>query len=154
MATSKLLMGFYSDRFGTPSHLTIGLCELTKFWLEIAHFTPLGNLFENLNPPNVNGLTSRGWNRMCHPGYFILIDVSFWFSAVVQSYLQAIFRSGRDIEGFYTEQSVMNMIKLIFVPRNNTFTIDSEITHGYKTLGNFCPLGSSNDLGNASFFKT
>ena len=27
---------------------------------------------------DINGLTSEGWDRMYHPGYFVIISVDFW----------------------------------------------------------------------------
>lgn len=127
---SNTEMAFYPDKFGTPLHLTLGLCELTRFWLRVNNFEPVGDIFKSLNPPNFNGMTTDGWNRMCHSGYFIIIKIDFWFSKPIQSYLTTLFRSGRDIEGFYTEQTIMNMIKLVFVRENRYFLLnDINIIH-------------------------
>jgi hypothetical protein len=69
-----------------------------------------------VNPPNMEGVTSAGWNRMYYPGYFIIINTDFWFQSEIQDYLTTVFRSGRDIEGRWQEQAVINMMRLVFVP--------------------------------------
>lgn len=123
-------MAFFSDYLGTPRSLTVGLCELTRFWIKRFGYKVQGALFSTLVEQNLNGLTTDGWNTLAHPGYFILIDLDFWLSEDVQSYLTAIFRSGQDIESFYTEQTVMNMVSLVFVrPERLLVVKDIDIFH-------------------------
>jgi hypothetical protein len=101
----------FSDLIGEVPQATLGLPELTRYWLTITQFKPKGPLLKNLRPPSLDGLTSEGWNRLYHPGYFILFKVDLWFQSDVQDYLTTVFRSGRDIEGRWQEQAVMNMIR-------------------------------------------
>jgi len=105
------LMGVFSDLIGEVPQATLGLPELTRYWMTVSQFKPKGPLLKNLHPPSLDGLTSDGWNRLYHPGYFILFKVDFWFQSDVQDYLTTVFRSGRDIEGRWQEQAVMNMIR-------------------------------------------
>jgi hypothetical protein len=49
----------------------------------------------------MNGLSSDGWDRLYHPGYFVIINLDFWFQLEVQDFLTTVMRSGRDIEGRY-----------------------------------------------------
>lgn len=107
----NVLKGVFSDLIGEVPQATLGLPELTRYWLTITQFKLKGPLLKNLRPPSLDGLTSEGWNRLYHPGYFILFKVDLWFQSDVQDYLTTVFRSGRDIEGRWQEQAVMNMIR-------------------------------------------
>jgi len=123
-------MGVFSDLIGEVPQVTLGLPELTAYWMKIRNYQPEGPIFKNLRPGDITGLTSDGWNRMYHPGYFLIISIDFWYSNQIQDYLNTIFRSGRDIEGRWQEQAVMNMIRLIFIPENQLWVMnDIDIGH-------------------------
>jgi len=123
-------MGVFSDWIGEVASVTLGLPELTAYWLKIAHYSPKGTIFQNTKPGDISGLTSDGWNRMYHPGYFLILSIDFWYSTEVQNYLNTVFRSGRDVEGRWQEQAVMNMIRLIFIPKDQVWIMnDIDIGH-------------------------
>lgn len=93
---------------------------------------------KHLQPRNINGLSSDGWDRMYHPGYFIIFHIDFWYQNEVQDYLLTIFKSGRDIEGRWQEQAVMNMIRLVFIPYKQLWVMnDIDIGHDRHTKSNF-----------------
>jgi hypothetical protein len=122
-------MGFSKELIGTPRHLTTGLPEFVRFWLMIANFNPTGPLYSRFEPPGIEGLSTAGWNMMVHPGYFIVISTDFWYKEIVQNFLTTLFRSGRDIEGFYTEQTIMNFVSMIFVPEQSVFVAGFDVIH-------------------------
>ncbi len=127
---SQIEMGVFSDLIGEVAHVTLGLPEITRYWMKIRNFSPKGELFKHLKPSDINGLTSDGWDRMYHPGYFLILSVEFWFQEHIQDYLTTIFRSGRDIEGRWQEQAVINMMRLVFVaPERMRRMDDVDIGH-------------------------
>eukprot|EP01038_Epipyxis_sp_PR26KG_P005286 gene5286-7347_t len=131
-------MGVFSDLIGEVAHVVHGLPELSYFWIKLRHYTPKGEIFKNVNPHDLSGLTSEGWNRMYHPGYFMIISIDFWYSNEVQDYLTTILRSGKDVEGRWQEQAVMNMIRLVFVPKDNLWVMnDVDIGHDRHKRANF-----------------
>lgn len=131
-------MGVFSDHIGEVAHVTLGLPEITRYWMTIRNFQPKGELFKHVNPHDMNGVTSAGWDRYYHPGYFLMVKVDFWFQEHIQDYLTTIFRSGRDIEGRWQEQAVMNMMRLVFVaPANLLVMEDVDIGHDRHNRKNF-----------------
>lgn len=134
----NILMGVFPDLIGEVPQCTLGLPELTQYWMTIRGHEPKGELFAHVRPQNMDGVTSRGWDRLYHPGYFMMISLSFWFQNEVQDYLTAVFRSGRDVEGRWQEQAVMNMMRLVFVPRKRLWVMtQSDIGHDRHKAGNF-----------------
>lgn len=106
----------YPDLIGEVKHVVNGLPELTQYWLRYKNFNPVGNLLKHVKGNSLTNLNMDGWDRMYHPGYFIIFRVALWHSNEVQSYLNTILRLGSDVEGRWQEQPIMNMIVMIFVP--------------------------------------
>lgn len=130
LSAERKMMGVFSDLIGEVPQCTLGLPELTRYWLTIRGHTPKGALFKHVNPPDMSGVTSAGWDRMYHPGYFIIISMEFWFQNEVQDYLTTVFRSGRDVEGRWQEQAVMNMMRLVFIPESQLWIMyEADIGH-------------------------
>jgi hypothetical protein len=138
----KYMMGVFSDHIGEVPQCTLGLAELTRYWLAVKGLEPKGALYQHLNPPNMGGLTSNGWDRMYHPGYFIIISLEFWYQAEVQDYLTTVFRSGRDVEGRWQEQAVINMMRLVFIPEPHLWIMQEvdigHDRHNRKHFVNWC----------------
>ena len=136
------MMGVFSDHIGEVPQCTLGLPELTRYWMTIKGHSPKGALFKHVKPPNMDGVTSGGWDRMYHPGYFIIISTEFWFQSEVQDYLTTVFRSGRDVEGRWQEQAVMNMMRLVFIPEDKLwimYEVDiGHDRHNPKNFDNWC----------------
>lgn len=131
-------MGVFSDHIGEVAHVTLGLPELTYYWLKVAHYTPRGAIVQHLRSKDINSLNSENWDRMYHPGYFLLVRVSFWFKDEVQDYLTTVLRSGKDIEGRWQEQAVMNMMRLIFVSEKELWVMNEvDIGHDRHKRINF-----------------
>ena len=131
-------MGVFSDHIGEVAHVTLGLPELTRYWMTINNFQPVGELFARCNPHDMNGVTSAGWDRYYHPGYFLITKVEFWFQPHIQDYLTTVFRSGRDIEGRWQEQAVINMMRLVFVAQKNLLVMeDVDVGHDRHNRKNF-----------------
>mmetsp|Transcript_1550 Transcript_1550/g.2631 ORF Transcript_1550/g.2631 Transcript_1550/m.2631 type:complete len:383 (-) Transcript_1550:1744-2892(-) len=132
------LMGVFSDHIGEVPQCTLGLPELTQYWLAIRKKQPKGPLYKHVNPPNMMGINSAGWDRMYHPGYFIIIGVDWWFSEETQDYLTTVLRSGRDVEGRWQEQAVMNMMRLVLVPLEQLWIMtEVDIGHDRHNRNNF-----------------
>ena len=93
--------------------------------------TPNGALFEHLDPPNIIGLTSDGWDKKYYRGAFNIFSIDFWFDKSVQDYLQLLFKTGSDIEQRWQDQGVQNMIRLLFAPKDKVHVFnDIDIVHG------------------------
>jgi hypothetical protein len=50
-------------------------------------------------------------------GHFVIISIDFWFHPDVQ-------RSSKDIERRWQEQTVQNMVRLIFIPENQLLVMN------------------------------
>lgn len=138
MKKKEGLMGVFSDYIGEVHHLTLGLPELTAYWMKVVNYQPKGDLFNHVNPKNIQGLTSDGFDRMYHPGYWIVIDTHWWFQDEVQDYLTTVLRSGRDVEGRWQEQAVINMMRLLFIPSAQMIDmVDVDIGHDRRNKKNF-----------------
>ena len=116
-----------------------GLAELTRYWIVINKFTPKGPLYEHLTPKNIEGLATDHWDRKYHPGYFTILDLDFWFSSNVQDFVATILRTGRDIEGRWQEQGVINMVRLLFLPDSAVLIVpqQDDIKHDRHIKANF-----------------
>ena len=99
-----------------------GLAEFTRFWLVTSGYNPMGEIFQNTMPSNMDGLYTHssniqlGWNLLVHRGNFMLIDIhKFWFNTIAQDYLLSVLRSGYDIEQRWQEQGSMCMYVYIYL---------------------------------------
>jgi len=138
LRNGSVQMGVFSDVIGEVAHLTLGLPELTRYWLKIRKYSPQGPLLRHMRPSDMNGLSSDGWDRLYHPGYFVIISLDFWFQPEVQDYLTTVMRSGRDIEGRWQEQAVQNMMRLVFIPEERLLVMnDVDIGHDRHKRENF-----------------
>lgn len=124
-------MVVFSDIYGDNPSVLSGLPELTRYWLYVRKFSIQGPLLDHVKPRgDINGLTTDGWDRLYHPGYFVILSVDFWFSDVVQDFLKTVLRSGRDVEGRWQEQGVQNMMRLLFIPSTRLWVMeDIDIGH-------------------------
>jgi hypothetical protein len=138
----KIQMAVSSKTADDLPSVLLGLPELTTFWLTTNSFRPIGTLNKHLKRQSLfrspTELSSKTWDRMYHPGYFMIINVDFWFDKNVQSYLTTVLRSGKDIEGRWQEQGVMNMIRLVFIVENKLLVMnDVDIGHDRRVKANF-----------------
>lgn len=132
------LAGVFSDFIYEVPQATVGLPELTRFWIKLHNYSPKGPIFSQCDPHDIKGLSSEGWYRGYHPGYFFLLKISFWYSDEIQSFLHTVLRSGRDVEGRWQEQAVMNMILQVFVPNEQKWILKSaDIGHDRHKRANF-----------------
>lgn len=125
-----LLMGVYPATVVEVPQVTLGLAELTRFWLTLREHKPKGSLFDHVDPHDMNGITSHGWDHTIYAGYFTIISLDFWFQSEVQDYLTTVFRSGKDVEARWQEQAVMNIMRLVFIPEKQLWIMrEVEIGH-------------------------
>jgi hypothetical protein len=112
-----------------------GLAELTKFWLEISKYKPPEDFYSRFSNYNENHqLETENWNRDIYCGYFYLLSVELWFEDLPQDFLTTVLRSGRDIEGRWQEQAVMNMFAQLFIPKSQVYHLAREmISHKNQT---------------------
>jgi hypothetical protein len=76
-----------------------GLPQLTSFWLTTMKFKPRGTLLLHLNPPDVDAMTLRTWDKKYYRGNFFVVKVDFWFSDIVQDFVKTVRKTNRDFEG-------------------------------------------------------
>ncbi len=138
MDAQKYNTALFSDVIYEIPAATLGLSELTSYWLRINHYTPRGPIYKHTTPANLQGLNSDGYHRAYSPGYFMLFRVSWWFSPHVQDFLRMILRSGRDVEGRWQEQAVMNMMIYIFIAEPEIWVIkELDLGHDRHKRANF-----------------
>ena len=104
-----------------------GLVELTKDWLLKRKYDIKGDFlcqFGDNITKDISSLNVSHWNREYYAGYFTLISVEWWFDPDVQDYLHTVLRSGKDIKHRWLEQGVLNMMRLIFVSKEEFLPID------------------------------
>jgi hypothetical protein len=116
MGRSRALMAVTAPPIDEIPDVLTGLLELTKYWLVVNDFTPQGGLYKHVVPHNISGLASDSWDKMYYRGFAIITNVDYWFENNPQSFLNTVLRLGRDIEGRWQEQAVMNMMRLLFIP--------------------------------------
>lgn len=138
MRTESHSMAVTSDWIRENQHVILGLPELSSFWLRMNKVQPVGDLYEHCNPKSIDGLTTQGWDAGYHPGFWLITKVSWWFSEQPQSYLETILRSGKDVEGRWQEQAVMNIMKSIFIPTSQVLVMHKpDIGHDRHRRDNF-----------------
>lgn len=138
MDANNISVSVFSDWLAEAPRVTVGLPELTSFWLRIRRYEPRGNIYKYTTPGNIFGLNSDGYYRWYRMGYFLLVRVSWYFSEHVQDYLDYVLRSGRDVEGRWQEQAVMNMMFHIFVAEREMWVIkELDIGHDRLSRANF-----------------
>jgi len=99
-----------------------GLPELVKFWIVTRKVKyPQGPLVEQFSPPTVDAMSSQTWNRVTYSNSFHLINLDFWFEPPVQDFLHLVLATGSDVTQRWSEQAVMNMIRLLFLPVGNVY---------------------------------
>lgn len=136
----QVMMGVFPVQRTEAAQAAVGLPELARYWLAISNYSVAGDLLSHLQPPDpgLSGLTSAGWDRGIFSGYFNLISLEYWFDDAVQDFLNTVFRSGRDIEGRWQEQAVMNMMRLLFIPLHRMwFMVEADVAHGRRRPMNF-----------------
>jgi hypothetical protein len=142
MREEKMQMAVTYMPFGEPLVITLGLPEFAYYWIKLNKYEVQGTLFQHCKPNNLQGLNSEGFDRSYYPGYFIITSVNWWFDTQPQNFLEAILRSGRDVESRWQEQAVMNMMRLLFIPEKQLWIInDIEVEHDRhkkETYQNYC----------------
>ena len=122
-----------------PVAVTIGLPELTRFYLvtEQLEFPP--TLARNCNPPSLEGLytsisenSTGGWNRKVLYGNFLLLSVNLWYRFDVQKFIQLVLRTGTYFRLRWNEQPVTSMIWQLFVKDEQFYKFDFPYKHPYK----------------------
>ena len=114
--SNDILLG-HRHRFHVEiPEVTIGLLELVKFWMiSRQYYYPSGSIYNTTIPHNISGISSENWNYHSLPSYFMLYNVNFWFDDIVQNFLNLVFTTNSDILHRWCDQTVMNIIKLLFI---------------------------------------
>ncbi|RYH05124.1 hypothetical protein EON65_45595 [archaeon] len=138
MNSKQMEMAVNGDILGEVAHLVIGLPELTYYWMRVNNYSPQGILLKRVRGGDMWSFLNGGWDRYYHPGFFIIISMTWWFRSEIQDYLNTVMRLGRDIEGRWQEQEVMNMMRLVFIPEDKVWVMkDLDIGHDRHKRGNF-----------------
>jgi hypothetical protein len=147
MRQTGSVMGIRSVLMREPENLVAGLPEFVRYWMATRNVSgPIGPLFEHLTPPNIDGLHTRGFDPVTVPGCFVIIDVHFWFHEVVQDFVNLVLKTGSDAEQRWNDQSIQNMVRLLFVPWNNVLVIQQRIFHSKVNIDCLPDLGCGSSL--------
>jgi hypothetical protein len=137
LRSSDINMAVNGDFIYENVPVILGLPELTQFWLKMNKFQPIGNILEHCKQKHVTGITSEGWDKGYHPGFWMITRISWWFSENPQSFLETVLRSGKDVEGRWQEQAVMNIMRQIFIPDSRVLVMEPDIGHDRHRKENF-----------------
>jgi hypothetical protein len=141
------VMGIRSALKWEPADLVAGLPELARYWMVTRNVSvPIGPLFELLTPPNISGLYSGGWDPLTFQGCFVIFDINFWFHEVVQDFVNLVLKTGSDAEQRWNDQSVQNMVRLLFVPWDSVCMFGGAIFHSKIDMDCFPDLGCESSL--------
>ena len=121
---AKLAM--LKDSKGQGLRFVDGLAEFSKDWILKNSFEVHGELLRHFrgNPSEVSHIDPALWDSEYYAGYFAIVSLDFWFEKHVQSFLHAVLKSGKDIKHRWLEQGVLNMMRLIFVKKEEFLVLD------------------------------
>ncbi|PNW83417.1 hypothetical protein CHLRE_05g243900v5 [Chlamydomonas reinhardtii] len=140
-----------------PPLVTWGLPELAKYFI-LTHQVRPTTLFQHCDPPGLRGLYSAldeklditpealalgemfedvprsgGWDRTILNGNCVMISLDFWFSSLVQRFVQLCRASGGSVMYRWNEQAVLGMVAQIFASQEQllmfTFPYAHRIAH-------------------------
>jgi predicted lactoylglutathione lyase len=135
MTNQKYDFAFHARITIEDERASEGITEFTNDWIAETGFSPVGDYYNSLEPSKNNDQI-KVWNRYSYFGYFVIINVRFWFREDVQSFVKRVVKSGKDIENRWQEQTVINIIRLLFV-RENNILIRNFIDHNRHNPNNF-----------------
>ena len=118
-----------------PVELIQGLPEFVRYWMLTRNMSePIGDLFNQLTPPNMVGLTTQGWSRVSLVACFAIFDVNYWFQDIIQDFVRLMLRTGSDVEQRWLEQSLQNMAVRLFYPVSSVMLLEWTILHGKPSV--------------------
>ena len=128
MSQSKLKMTYTA--LTSTKGFDIALPELVRYFLVSNHITPSPLLFQDCVPPNISGFVTsgnknEGWKGTVLYANWFIIDVNFWFTDMVQRFVNLTTGTGDHIRHRWNEQAVIGMVRLIFVQPHEEKKIDS-----------------------------
>jgi hypothetical protein len=99
-----------------------GLPELVKYWMVTRNVTkPWGPLMDDFTPNSLASVSSENWNRETYGNSFYVVNLDFWFEPPVQDFLDLVFNTGGDMMQRWNEQGVMNMMRILFLPKEHVY---------------------------------
>ena len=84
----------------------------------------LGSLFPNKAVPR-----SGGWDRTILNGNCVMISLDFWFSSLVQRFVQLCRASGGSVMYRWNEQAVLGMVAQIFASQEQLLMFTFPYAH-------------------------
>ncbi|KAG2430898.1 hypothetical protein HXX76_009871 [Chlamydomonas incerta] len=136
-----------------PPLVTWGLPELAKYFI-ITHQVRPTTLFQHCDPPGLQGLYSAldetryiapdavalgemfegiprrgGWDRTVLNGNCVMISLDFWFSSLVQRFVQLCRASGGSVMYRWNEQAVLGMVAQIFASQEQLLNFTFPYAH-------------------------
>ena len=84
----------------------------------------LGSLFPNKAVPR-----SGGWDRTILNGNCVMISLDFWFSSLVQRFVQLCRASGGSVMYRWNEQAVLGMVAQIFASQEQLLMFSFPYAH-------------------------
>mmetsp|Transcript_19382 Transcript_19382/g.49310 ORF Transcript_19382/g.49310 Transcript_19382/m.49310 type:complete len:225 (+) Transcript_19382:878-1552(+) len=125
-----------------------GLPELTAFWIRTRRFNVKGPLYTKTRPANISGLHTienaitalepfwTGWPGRMLSGFFVVIDMHWWFDRWVSDFVELVVKTGAHIEHRWNELSVQSIIWDVFVPEAHSYSFSpvEEIHGGHSRL--------------------
>jgi hypothetical protein len=116
----EIAVAYRNKIFEDIPEVVTGLPELARYWMVTHNMSvPLGSLFEHLQPPTIDGLSSVGWDRHTFQASFLVINTDFWFEDAMQDFVNLALNTGGDLLQRWGEQGVINMALLLLLePRH------------------------------------
>ncbi|KAG2430897.1 hypothetical protein HXX76_009870 [Chlamydomonas incerta] len=139
--------------------VTWGLPELAKYFI-MAHQLQPTTLYSHCQPPGLDGLYSAldqqsldadpeavalgrlfpdkvvprrgGWDRTILNGNCVMISLDFWFSSLVQRFVQLCRASGGSVMYRWNEQAVLGMVAQIFASQEQLLMFTFPYAHRLK----------------------
>ena len=103
----------FSGRYGAPPHPQL---DITPEALA------LGEMFEDVP-------RSGGWDRTILNGNCVMISLDFWFSSLVQRFVQLCRASGGSVMYRWNEQAVLGMVAQIFASQEQLLMFTFPYAH-------------------------
>ena len=134
MATREIIASDVQD-------VTLGLAELTKYFLVVEKIQPTLLFAEDCFPQDISGLYTAGLGGPQDGGYstrfvygnFVIISLDFWFQEPVQRFVRLVMRTGGHFRFRWNEQAVQSIVWQIFIPEKKMHVFDFPYQHPHKS---------------------
>ena len=118
-------------------NVTLGLAELTRYFLVSERYTPTQLFVEDVEPPDLSGLYSEGdggpigggYRRRNLAGNFLMLSLDFWYEPLVQRFVELVMSTGGHFRHRWNEQEVHGMMWLLFLQPHELSILNFPFAH-------------------------